>query len=63
MGYTYTCNGCGADGDTPALMGQFNKETWLNTTLGDRLQSRGYELGDTVTICPDCAIDVLEDHR
>jgi hypothetical protein len=63
MGYTYTCNGCGDPGETPALMGQFNKGTWLDEEFGDRMQSKGYELGDTVTICPTCALDFLEDQR
>jgi len=60
MGYTYTCSGCDSTGDTPALMGQFNKETWFDTPFGDRIQSKGYELGDTITLCPTCTYEFLE---
>jgi hypothetical protein len=63
MGYTFTCNGCDEKGENPALMAQFNKDTFLNHPFGDRIQERGYELGDTVTLCTDCAYDLLEPQR
>lgn len=60
MGYTYTCDGCGDEDDTPALMGQFNKGTWLDEEFGDRMKEMGYELGDTITFCPGCTGGMLE---
>ena len=59
MGYKYTCDGCGTKGTTPALMGQFSEKIWLSTPLGDQLKKRGYELGDTITFCPDCVRSYL----
>lgn len=60
MGYTFVCDGCGEPGDTPALMGQFRERWFVGSPLGDRLKQAGYELGDTVTLCGDCAVELLE---
>jgi len=64
MGYDYHCDVrlddvCEIGGDYPALAGQFRKATWLSEEFGGRMQEMGYELGDTVTICPSCAEEVL----
>jgi hypothetical protein len=64
MGYDYTCDAqlddvCEGGGDRPALAGQFRKATWLSEDFGGRMQDRGYELGDTITICPSCTENIL----
>lgn len=59
MGYEFTCDDCGHPGEAPALMGQFSERVWMTTELGDRLKSHGYELGDTVTLCEDCTLELL----
>ena len=61
MGYEYRCDGCGTrrDDPAPALMAQLSEYHYVSTTLGGELQSAGIELGDTVTICPDCTREML----
>lgn len=64
MGYDYTCDvrlndNCDLGGDRPAVAGQFRKQTWLTDDFGGRMQDMGYELGDTITICPSCAMELL----
>ncbi|WP_135827313.1 hypothetical protein [Halorussus halobius] len=63
MGYDYTCDaqldGCERGGDRPALAGQFRKSIWLTDDFGGRMQDKGYELGDTITICPSCVEELL----
>lgn len=59
MGYDYTCDRCGHEGENPALMGSFSKKVWTTTELGGSLQEAGYELGDTITFCSDCTATLL----
>ncbi|SEH60603.1 hypothetical protein SAMN05192561_11219 [Halopenitus malekzadehii] len=59
MGYDYTCDECGEPGEHPGLLGSFNKRTWTTTPFGERLQALGYELGDTITLCPECTHRLL----
>jgi hypothetical protein len=64
MGYDYTCDAqiadrCVGDGDVPGLAGQFREQSWLTGEFGGRMQDRGYELHDTITICPHCTFELL----
>lgn len=61
MGYSYECNGCGGEEDdpSPALMGQLSEPHYVSTPLGGELADAGVDLGDTVTLCPDCVRDLL----
>lgn len=65
MGYDYSCDarldGCDRQGDVPALAAQFRETTWLTEEFGARMQERGYELHDTITICPSCTEQLLTD--
>ena len=66
MSYDYTCDAqlddCEIGGDVPGLAGQFRETPWLDEPFGARMQERGYELSDTVTICPTCARQLLSDN-
>jgi len=59
MGYDYTCDRCEDEGEFPGFLATFNKRTWTTTPFGELMQSHGYELGYTVTLCPDCVEEVL----
>ena len=66
MGYDYTCDAqlegvCERGGNVPALAGQFREATWLTDDFGARMQDRGYDLHDTIAICPGCAFELLTD--
>ena len=54
---------CDRSGEVPALAGQFREATWITEDFGALMQDAGYELHDTVTICPSCAYELLTDHR
>lgn len=60
MPYDYTCDRCDTEGTTPAIMGQFAEQVWMSTEFGGLMQDRGYELGDTVTLCPTCSREILK---
>lgn len=59
MVYEYDCDGCDTQGDYPMLMGQFSERVYTSTPRGDELNAMGYDLGDTITLCPDCTYDLL----
>lgn len=61
MTYTAECDDCGDTVDEPGLLGQFREDTWMGTDWGDRFAQLGYELGDTITLCPDCTYALLDD--
>lgn len=67
MPYNYECDaaleGCDHGGDVPAIAGQFREATWLTDAFGGRMQDAGYELHDTITICPSCAEEILTDYQ
>lgn len=68
MGYDYTCDArigdvCDRGGDVPAIAGQFREATWLTDEFGALMQDRGYDLHDTITICPSCALELLSNTR
>lgn len=59
MGYTFVCDSCGMGGETPALMCQLRETWYLTEDAGDDLAAAGYEPGETITICGDCAVRIL----
>lgn len=64
MGYDYTCDAgvapdCMGGGDVPALAGQFREQPWLTDDFGGLMQDHGYDLHDTITICPACTLKIL----
>mgnify|MGYP006296935651 CR=1 FL=1 len=64
MGYNYECDArieevCEGGGDVPALAGQFREATWLSDEFGGRMQDRGYDLHDTITLCPSCTLEIF----
>ena len=59
MGYEYDCDSCGQEGDYPMLMGQFSERVFTSTPMGDNLKAMGYDLGETITLCPDCTYELL----
>jgi len=61
MGYDYTCDKCSHHGEDPGFLATFNKRTWTTTPFGEFMQAQGYELGDTITICPECVRKILTD--
>jgi len=53
MGYTFNCDGCGAQFDhAPPLMGEF-RESFLKTA--DSPLSELFTPGQKVTVCRECA--------
>ncbi|MDJ1434789.1 hypothetical protein [Halostagnicola sp. A-GB9-2] len=61
MGYTADCDGCGsACHPAPALLCQFSPEFFRTSSLGGHLADMGFDEGDTVTLCGDCTLEVLE---
>jgi hypothetical protein len=46
-------------GETPALMCQLRETWYLTEDAGDDLAAAGYEPGETITICGDCAVRIL----
>jgi len=67
MPYDYECDaqldGCQRGGDVPAIAGQFREATWLTENFGGLMQDAGYELHQTITICPTCALQILTEYR
>lgn len=62
MGYNATCDGnCGKTVEAPLLLGQFNPEAVRTTQIGGVLSNMGYSEGDTITLCPECTLEVLRD--
>lgn len=65
MPYDYNCDaeldGCEGGGDVPGLAGQFREGSWLDREFGGIMQSEGYELNDTITICPSCTHRILSE--
>ncbi|MDL0127085.1 hypothetical protein [Halobacterium salinarum] len=64
MGYDYTCDAnlvedCRRHDDVPAIAGQFREAAWLTDDFGGLAQDLGYDLHDTITICPECALAIL----
>lgn len=60
MGYKANCDGCGSECyPSPALLCQFSPEFFRTASLGGVLSDMGYEEGDTVTLCGDCATSTL----
>lgn len=61
MGYGYTCNRCDDDcpDDSPALMGQLHERWFMTSDRGGILAEEGLSHEETITICPDCALDIL----
>lgn len=67
MTYIYACDAQlveGCDGDPnhdqrPMLTGEFNEFLYNNTPIGDQLAQLGYTVGDLVTLCPDCTLELL----
>ena len=41
------------------LMGQFSERVFTSTPMGDNLKAMGYDLGETITLCPDCTYELL----
>lgn len=61
MGYVASCDSCGSRcSPAPALLCQFNPEFFRTSSLGGVLADMGYQEGDTVTLCGDCATTTLE---
>ena len=61
MGYGYTCNECEdehPDAD-PALMCQLHERWFMTSAEGGMLSEMGLSHEETITICPDCALDIL----
>lgn len=59
MGYTFNCDGCGADKDhAPPFMGEFRETFLKSTAIGGRL-AEVYDVGQTVTLCSNCSEDVF----
>lgn len=59
MVYEYDCDGCDESGQYPMLMGQFSERMFTSSPMGDQLKGIGYDLGDTITLCPSCTYEVL----
>lgn len=60
MGYEYDCDSCDHSGEYPMLMGQFSERVYASHPMGDQLKALGYDLGDTITLCPQCTYELLE---
>lgn len=62
MGYTFTCDGpCGKHRDElPAFMGEIRESWFKTTTEGGILADMGYSPGQTITLCGECLLDLLE---
>lgn len=57
MGYTFTCDHCGADNDSaPPFMGELS-ERFLKTS--DSPLTEFFEPGQTVTFCRECSEGLL----
>jgi len=57
MGYTFKCDRCGGHNDSaPPLMGELS-ESFIKTA--DSPLAEKYSPGQTVTICRECAEEVL----
>lgn len=67
MTYTYRCDGwCGSFyEDRPALTGEFSEEFFTATQEAGDISAMNYDLGDLVTLCPECThrLLVLEHDR
>lgn len=61
MGYHATCDAgdCNRAVEAPLLLGQFNPDTVRTTQVGGILSNMGYSEGDTITLCPECTLDLL----
>lgn len=67
MAYNYECDArlddCDRGGDVPAVAGQFREATWLTDDFGGLMQEADYDLHDTITICPSCALEIFTEYR
>ena len=65
MTYIYECDGfCDIvdHENPPALTAEFSEQWFKTSTYGDHLKAAGYEPGDLVTLCGECARTLLIDY-
>jgi len=60
MPYTAQCDDCGKPMERPLFLGQFNPTEFRTSEYGGALANRGYDEGDTITLCASCTIELLE---
>ena len=61
MGYEATCDRCGSEcNPSPALLAQFSPVFFRTHPLGGHFSDLGYDEGDTITLCGDCTLQLLE---
>lgn len=61
MGYHAQCDadGCSDRVESPLLLGQFSPQALRTTEVGGILAEYDFDEGSTITLCPDCTLEVL----